>query len=171
MENEFDMENIFYSTVSQIHTYHQIKNNLQWYEKINPIISHKMKMIRTKILEQIESIIVNYDSIDKRFMKDFQIMYLSNIEYMNQDNVSYIRFSNQYIDIDHIQQSIFYQMMFQNRYMVDILSDSITVCDTFENMTYNGENHIPDSETWLKNVIDIIKHCILLYFIDFLEKK
>lgn len=171
MESKFDMENIFYSTVLQIHTYHQIKDNLQWYEKINPIICHKMKLIHTKIIKQIESIIIDYKSIDKRFMKDFQIMYLSNIEYMNQDSISYIQFSDQYIDIENIRQNIFYRMTFQNRYTVDILSNSITVCDTYENMTYNGENHIPNNESWLEDTIDIIKHCILLYFIDFLNKK
>lgn len=162
----FNMENLFYTTISQIHEYHKIQKELKWYEKINPVIIYKLNLVKEKILKQVTTIIINYGDIDKRFLFNFQSMYLANIETMNMEPIIVV---SKYRDEQ--RGDIFYQMCFQHRYSIDIISNNITIGDSLLGFRFHCEEYIPENTDTVANIMENIRECIILYFKEFINKK
>lgn len=157
-----DMVNIFYSYMQSITDFRNIKKEMKFYEKINPIYIIKMNQIKLKLLESLDGI-MDF-SMSKRMLVDFQRIYL-----VNRDIVSYNRIEVHDTDKQH---QGFYTMTFKSQgvgdylIVVDIVSDTVQIQEDNYRTVFSSEPIRSNDKE--REIYQKIKECMIQYFTNFL---
>lgn len=124
------MENIFYNFTYNAIKLKKIKEEMKWYQKINPVYNNKIKSIVKNLDGYIDQI--RTCKMTRQLLLDLQRIYIMNI-----DNIKYENLSIPNINISNIK-CIFYPMIFNT--VDDGVRDMVTINITGNTVHIKSEN-------------------------------
>lgn len=152
------MENIFYNFTYNAIKLKKIKEDMKWYQKINPVYRNKMKDIMKNLNGYIDNI--RSCKLSRSLLLDLQRIYIMNI-----DNIQYSNISIPGMNTSDIK-CIFYPMIIKT--IDDGVKDTITINITgntvnIKSETFYGITFVDELENSNDPVVLSIKNTICEY--------